>query len=81
MHIYTKQPLYAVCCSHIIEAFHEACSQGSVDVVEMFLKYYGDNLITKTMEGATGKLNALQIATMNRRTLVAEALLKRYLHN
>ena len=66
--------------SHIIEAFNEACLQGSVTVVETFMKQksFGD-IVTK--KGAVGGLNALQIAAMHKRSNVVEVLLKRYLHD
>ena len=64
-------------CSHIIESFHAACSLGLADVVPAFLsEYKGDDLITK--KGADGGLNALQIATMNKRSRVVQILLERY---
>ena len=52
---------------------------GLADVVEIFFEHYanGDDLIT--MKSANGKgLNALQIATMNKRNHVVKILLRRY---
>ena len=64
------------CCSNIIIAFHEACSLGLANVVQMFLESNGDNLIT--MKGTNGNgLNALQIATKNQRNCVVQILLRR----
>ena len=68
--------LIILCCSCILVAFHEACSLGLADVVEVFLEYNGNDLIT-TKDG--NGLNALQIATMNKRNLVVQILLKRLL--
>ena len=67
-----------VFCSNIIAAFHAACSKGVVDVIQLFLDYCGEELILK--KGADGKgLNALQVATVNKRNLVVQTLLERYL--
>ena len=68
--------LIILCCSYILVAFHEACSLGLADAVEAFLEYNGNDLIT-TRDG--NGLNALQIATMNKRNLVVQILLRRLL--
>ena len=68
--------LIILCCSCILVAFHEACSLGLADVVEAFLECNGNDLIT-TRDG--NGLNALQIATMNKRNLVVQILLRRLL--
>ena len=76
--LHTKLTLI-LCYSNVIVAFQEACSLGLDDIVQIFFEYTGNDLITK--KGANGKfngLNALQIATMNRRNLVVQTLLRRY---
>lgn len=65
-----------LCCSNVLVAFHEACSLGLADVVQAFLECNGDDLITT---GGENGLNALQIATMNKRNLVVQLLLRRYI--
>ena len=63
-------------CSTIIKAFQEACCQGLADMIQPFLELSnGDELITKKVEN--GGLNALQIATKNKRSAVLQILLKR----
>ena len=61
-------------CSTLIVAFHEACSLGFADVVQTFLECTGDSDDLIAKKG----LNALQIATMNKRSLVVQILLKRF---
>jgi ankyrin repeat protein len=67
-----------LCCSNVLVTFHEACSLGLADVVEAFLECNGDDLITM---GDGNGLNALQIATTNKRNLVVQILLRRYDYN
>ena len=64
-------------CSNKIIAFQEACHLGFADVIQTFLEECNeDDLITK--KGADGKgLNALQIATKNRKSHVLQILLRR----
>ena len=70
--------LNSLCCSTLIVAFHEACSLGFTDVVRTFLECTGesDDLITQKGANGTG-LNVLQNATLNKRSLVVQILLKR----
>ena len=65
-------------CSNRIIAFQEACRLGCADVVQTFLEEcIGDDLILE--KNADGGLNALQIATKNRRSHIVQILLRRYI--